>query len=123
MSNPNNNRWKKLRRKPSSTAGARNALALLRSIDEGAVPTLTAEKADFCHGIGKIPYLCSVQLLQQAYRCTPITADRHFLCPVSTDMRSCNPVPEQKCPAACCKLDNGKCWTVFYFSTSTSNSF
>lgn len=35
MSKSNNNGWKKLRRNPSSTAGARNALALAYSSIEG----------------------------------------------------------------------------------------
>ena len=126
----NNNGWKKLRRNPSSTAGARNALALAYSIqpdirlevgDNGTISTLAAEKADFCHGIGKISYLCSVKQSQQAFSRTPFLTGRHFLCPGASDMRFSNPVPEQKCPAACCELDNGKCWTVFVFQHTTSN--
>ena len=31
-------------------------------------------------------------------------------------MRYRNPVPEQKCPAACLELDSGKCGTVFLFT-------
>ena len=106
MSNATDNRWKQGEMRPSSS--------VLPRLGDGE------RSLSFCNSAG-FSYLCGVQLLLQAYRCTPIFADRHFLCPVATDMRSCNPVPERKRPAACSKLDNGKCGTVFYFRTSTSN--
>lgn len=34
-------------------------------------------------------YICNVGFYTQAYRCTPISADRHFLCLCVTDMRYC----------------------------------